>query len=63
MCLSCKATSVVLTLTFGFQQFLEMHHPIGTCLHKEISANVGTDTMLHVGDVYDNWTEVEIAVK
>lgn len=43
--------------------FLEFQDPVGTCLHKELEAVAGTDTILRPGEVYDNTTIFEILHK
>lgn len=40
--------------------FLEFHAPIATFLHDEyIQANGGNDTILKVGEIYENYVRVE----
>lgn len=43
--------------------FLEFHHPLSTFLYPELQKHAGTDTLLHKGEVYKNWVDVEVVAK
>lgn len=52
-------------LTFSFEgaTFLEFHHPLATFLHPELTNVAGTDTILKIGEVYENLVEIDILCK
>lgn len=43
--------------------FLEFQAPLATFMHPELAKVAGTDTVLRQGEVYENWVDVDVAVR